>query len=184
MHHVRGPNLWTWVPVTEVWVDLGILEDHPSDTIPGYYERLVEWLPGLIEHRCSVGERGGFLQRVQRGTWAGHVMEHVSLELQTLAGIDDKFFGFGRAREISERGVYKVVISTPDAIIGKTLDGRITSWNEAAERLFGYSATEAIGQQVQMLLPADRLDEEMRILGDLALGRLIDRKSTRLNSSH
>jgi len=108
------------VPVTEVWVDLGVLEDHPSDTIPGYYERLVEWLPGLIEHRCSVGERGGFLQRVKRGTWAGHVMEHVSLELQTLAGIDDKFFGFGRAREISERGVYKVVISTPDAVIGRT----------------------------------------------------------------
>jgi len=120
IHHVRGPNLWTWVPVTEVWVDLGVLEDHPSDTIAGYYERLVAWLPGLIEHRCSVGERGGFLQRVQRGTWAGHVMEHVSLELQTLAGIDDKFFGFGRAREISERGVYKVVISTPDALIGRT----------------------------------------------------------------
>jgi cyanophycin synthetase len=60
------------------------------------------------------------LQRVKRGTWAGHVMEHVSLELQTLAGIDDKFFGFGRAREISERGVYKVVISTPDAVIGRT----------------------------------------------------------------
>ena len=120
MRHVRGPNLWTWVPIQEVWVDLGILEDNPSDTIPGYYERLVEWLPGLIEHRCSVGERGGFLQRLQRGTWAGHVMEHVSLELQTLAGIDDKFFGFGRARETSERGVYKVVISTPDAVIGRT----------------------------------------------------------------
>ena len=120
MHHVRGPNLWTWVPINEVWVDLGILEDHPSDTIPGYYERLVEWLPGLIEHRCSVGERGGFLQRLQRGTWAGHVMEHVSLELQTLAGIDDQFFGFGRARETSERGVYKVVISTPDEVIGRT----------------------------------------------------------------
>ncbi len=120
MHHVRGPNLWTWVPINEVWVDLGILEDHPSDTISGYYERLVEWLPGLIEHRCSIGERGGFLQRLQRGTWAGHVMEHVSLELQTLAGIDDKFFGFGRARETSERGVYKVVISTPDEVIGRT----------------------------------------------------------------
>ncbi len=120
MRHVRGPNLWTWVPVHEVWVDLGILEDHPSDTIAGYYERLVEWLPGLIEHRCSVGERGGFLQRLQRGTWAGHVMEHVSLELQTLAGIDDRYFGFGRARETSERGVYKVVISTPDEVIGRT----------------------------------------------------------------
>ncbi len=120
MKHVRGPNLWTWVPVNEAWVDLGMLEDHPSDTIAGYYERLSAWLPGLIEHRCSVGERGGFLQRLKRGTWAGHVMEHVSLELQTLAGIDDKFFGFGRARETSERGVYKVVISTPDEVIGRT----------------------------------------------------------------
>lgn len=120
MHHVRGPNLWTWVPISEVWVDLGILEDHPSNDIPGYRERLSEWLPGLIEHRCSVGERGGFLQRLERGTWAGHVMEHVSLELQTLAGMGDKAYGFGRARETSERGVYKVVISTADAVIGRT----------------------------------------------------------------
>ena len=54
MNHVRGPNLWTWVPVNEVWVDLGILEDHPSDTIPGYYERLVEWLPGLSKRWCRL----------------------------------------------------------------------------------------------------------------------------------
>ena len=108
MRHVRGPNVWTYVPIIESWVDLGELEDHPSNTIPGYYERLSSWLPGLIEHRCGVGERGGFLMRLKGGTWAGHVMEHVCLELQSLAGLDA---GFGKARETSQRGIYKVVVS-------------------------------------------------------------------------
>ncbi len=117
MRHVRGPNVWTYVPIIESWVDLGELEDHPSNTIPGYYERLSSWLPGLIEHRCGVGERGGFLMRLKGGTWAGHVIEHVCLELQSLAGLDA---GFGKARETSQRGIYKVVVSAPEEQIGIT----------------------------------------------------------------
>ena len=58
--HLRGPNIWTYRPVIEAWVDIGELEDYPSNTLPGLYERLVAWLPGMIEHRCGVGERGGF----------------------------------------------------------------------------------------------------------------------------
>jgi cyanophycin synthetase len=104
---LRGPNIWTYRPVLEAWVDIGELEDYPSNTIPGFYERLTEWLPTLIEHRCSPGVRGGFLARLKEGTWPGHILEHVTLELQNLAGLRG---GFGKARETSTRGVYKVVV--------------------------------------------------------------------------
>ena len=104
---LRGPNIWTYRPVLEAWVDIGGLEDSPSNTIPGFYERLSSWLPALIEHRCGVGERGGFLQRVREGTWPGHILEHVTLELQNMAGMQS---GFGKARSTSVRGVYKVVV--------------------------------------------------------------------------
>ena len=104
---LRGPNQWASFPCLEAWVDLGRLEDFPSHTIPGFNERIMAWLPSMIEHRCSIGERGGFFERLRTGTWMGHVLEHVTLELQTLAGTP---VGYGRAREAKTRGVYKVVI--------------------------------------------------------------------------
>ncbi len=91
----------------EVWVDLNELKDFSSELIPGFNERYKAWLPSVIEHRCSVGERGGFFQRLDRGTYLAHILEHTVLELQTLAGSN---VGFGRARETSEEGVYKVAI--------------------------------------------------------------------------
>ena len=103
---LRGPNIWTNAPVIEAWVDLKDL-DRPSTDFPGFSDRLISWLPSMIEHRCSVGERGGFFQRLRDGTYPGHILEHVTLELQSLAGRD---VGFGRARETSERGVYRVVV--------------------------------------------------------------------------
>lgn len=104
---LRGPNTWTYRPVLEALVDIGELEDFPSNTLPGFVDRLKAWLPGLYEHRCSYGEPGGFLKRLDEGTWPAHIMEHVALELQNLAGMPG---GFGRARETSTRGVYKVVV--------------------------------------------------------------------------
>jgi len=104
---LRGPNIWTYRPVLEVWLDIGPLEDSPSNLIPGFYERLTALLPSLAEHRCGIGEPGGFLLRLREGTWPGHILEHVTLELQTLAGMQG---GFGKARSTSERGVYKVVV--------------------------------------------------------------------------
>ena len=104
---LRGPNIWTYRPVLEAWVDIHDLEDCPSDTIPGMYERLTAWLPGLIEHRCGIGERGGFLQRLRDGTWPAHIIEHVMIELQNLAGMQS---GFGKARQTQQRGVYKVAV--------------------------------------------------------------------------
>ena len=123
---LRGPNMWTYRPVLEAWVDLGELEDFPSNKIPGFYERLSAWLPSLIEHRCSYEEHGGFMRRVQEGTWAGHILEHVALELQNLAGLPG---GFGKTRETSERGVYKVAVR---------------AWHEEVTRTALYNARDLI----------------------------------------
>ncbi|HNI86418.1 MAG TPA: acetate--CoA ligase family protein, partial [Ottowia sp.] len=108
--------MWTYRAVIEAIVDIGELEDFPSNTLPGFYDRLTAWLPGLIEHRCSVGRRGGFLMRLRDGTWPGHILEHVALELQTQAGMKT---GFGKARMTHERGVYKVVIRTRHEAVGR-----------------------------------------------------------------
>lgn len=105
---LRGPSIWTYPPAVETWIDIGELEDFPSDKIPGLYDRLAAWLPGLVEHRCNYDERGGFLRRLKEGTWSGHILEHVVLELMTLAGLPD---GFGRTRETTTRSVYKLVVS-------------------------------------------------------------------------
>lgn len=139
---LRGPNIWTYRPVLEAWVDIGELEDYPSNTIPGFYERLTEWLPTLIEHRCSPGVRGGFLARLKEGTWPGHILEHVTLELQNLAGLRG---GFGKARETSKRGVYKVVVRAWQEQVTRTALNEARDLVMAAieDRPFDVSATVA-----------------------------------------
>jgi cyanophycin synthetase len=107
---LRGPNIWINAPVIEVWVDLKEL-DRPSTDFAGFSDRLMGWLPSMIEHRCSVGTRGGFFQRLRDGTYPAHILEHVVLELQALAGRE---VGFGRARETSEPGLYRVVVKYHD----------------------------------------------------------------------
>ena len=114
--HLSGPNIWTYRPVIEAWVDIGLLEDSPSNTLPGFYERLTTLLPGLIEHRCGVGEPGGFLERLREGTWVGHILEHVVLELQNLAGMRT---GFGKTRQTPVRGVYKMAFRTRQEQVGR-----------------------------------------------------------------
>jgi len=116
VNHLRGPNIWTYRAVIEAWVDIGDLEHSPSNTLPGFYEQLTGYLPGLIEHECSPGVRGGFLQRLQEGTWAAHILEHVCLELQNMAGMRT---GFGKARQTSLTGVYKVAFRTRQEDVGR-----------------------------------------------------------------
>ena len=96
-------------------LDLEELEERPTDKIEGFKERLEELLPTLIEHRCSEGCHGGFFQRVDRGTWMGHVIEHIALEIQTLAGMN---VGFGRTRETKTPGVYNVVFNYLEEKVG------------------------------------------------------------------
>ena len=114
--YLRGPNVWTYRPVLEVWLDLGELEAFPSNLLPGFNDRLVAQLPALIEHHCGVGERGGFLQRLTEGTWAGHVLEHVVIELLNLAGMPT---GFGQTRSTSRRGVYRMVFRARDEQVAR-----------------------------------------------------------------
>ncbi|MCC2956052.1 cyanophycin synthetase [Massilia sp. IC2-477] len=114
--HLRGPNIWTYRPVIEAWLDIGELEDFPSNTLPGFTERLTAWLPGLAAHHCGVGYEGGFLERLRDGTWAGHILEHVVLELQNMAGMKT---GFGKTRSTSQRGVYKMAFRTRDPVVGR-----------------------------------------------------------------
>jgi len=115
--HLRGPNFWTYRPVIEAWLDIGELENYPSNKLPGFYERLTAILPGLIEHRCGVGERGGFCERLRDGTYAGHILEHVVLELQNLAGMRT---GFGKTRQTAEgSGIYKMAFRTRQEQVGR-----------------------------------------------------------------
>src|SRR5581483_9432606 len=113
---LRGPNIWLRRPVLEVWVDLGPLRDMASNEMPGFNDRLMGWLPGLVEHRCSIGERGGFFIRLRRGTYLAHILEHVTLELQDRVGTPA---GFGRARETEQEGLYKVAIEYKEEAVGR-----------------------------------------------------------------
>ena len=114
--YLRGPNIWTYRPVLEAWLDIGELEEYPSNLLPGFTERLTGWLPGLVEHHCGVGYHGGFIERLVEGTWAGHILEHVVLEMQNLAGMKT---GFGKTRSTGEHGVYKMAFRTRDEIVGR-----------------------------------------------------------------
>jgi cyanophycin synthetase len=114
--YLRGPNIWTYRSCIEAWVDIGDFEQFPSNTLPGFTERLTAWLPGLIEHHCGVGERGGFVQRLHEGTWIAHILEHVILELQSLAGMQT---AFGKTRKAAEPSLYKMVFRTHQEQVGR-----------------------------------------------------------------
>lgn len=115
---LRGPNYWSIrrQKLIVMRLDLEDLADKPSNLIPGFYEGLVQALPSLVEHFCSPGCRGGFLSRVQEGTMMGHIVEHVALELQELAGMEA---GFGRTRETGTPGTYQVVFEYQDEQAGR-----------------------------------------------------------------
>lgn len=115
---MRGPNYWSVRrhKLIDMTLDLEEMEERPSDSINGFSERLKAMFPSMHSHRCSVGEAGGFFQRVDEGTWMGHVIEHIALELQTLAGMD---VGFGRTRGFGEEGVYSVVFAYMEENVGR-----------------------------------------------------------------
>jgi cyanophycin synthetase len=148
---LRGPSIWTYRPVFEARIDIGEFEDFPSNKLPGFTERLTAFLPSLIEHRCNYGERGGFVRRLEEGTWIGHVLEHVALELMTLAGLPG---GFGRTRETTERGVYKLAIR---------------NWHDDVTRI-------ALEQGIALILAA--VDNQTFAVADVVdtLRRKVDRK--------
>lgn len=114
---LRGPNYWSVNrhKLIVMVLDLQEMEEKPSNLIAGFKERLESLLPGMYAHRCSVGTPGGFFERVEEGTWMGHIVEHIALEIQSLAGMD---VGFGRTRGYGEPGVYNVVFNYMEEEVG------------------------------------------------------------------
>ncbi|MCI4444164.1 MAG: cyanophycin synthetase, partial [Lentimicrobium sp.] len=114
---LRGPNIWSIKrkKLIQMRLDLEEMEQSPTNKIDGFNERLEAMFPTMIEHRCSEGCRGGFFMRLEKGTWMGHVIEHIALEIQTLAGMDT---GFGRTRETKTPGIYNVVFSYTEENVG------------------------------------------------------------------
>ena len=111
----RGPNYWSYEPCIRMLVDLGSLEHWPSNTIPRFNEKLLKVLPGVGEHSCSLGKRGGFRERLADGTWLGHVAEHVALELQRESGAH---ISRGKTRSAGEAGRYHVIYGYAEERVG------------------------------------------------------------------
>lgn len=153
---LSGANIWAYRPVLEILADIGKYEDVASNQIPGFTERLVELIPSLWEHRCSEGRPGGFLERLRMGTYMGHIIEHIILELQSLAGLD---VGFGRTRGAERRGQYRIVVDYGDPDAAK----------EAAYLAVEIAEKLAENQPVDFNL-AERIEEIREVAEDNMLG--------------
>ena len=137
----RGPNVWHYDKAIQLVVDLGTLESFPSDKLPGFTERLLDLLPGLVNHSCSRGHKGGFVERLNEGTWMGHIAEHVALQLQQSVGHDLRR---GKTRQVTgRRGVYNVIFAFFDENVGLAagdLAVRLVNHLVQAEEGFDFAA--------------------------------------------
>jgi hypothetical protein len=115
LHATRGANYWSRMPITRMDLNIGAYEDISSADVPGFTESLVSAMPGLRDHRCSIGEPGGFLIRLKRGTYCAHIVEHVALELQGMIGYD---VGYGRTRGGDSVGEYTLIFEHEHEAVG------------------------------------------------------------------
>lgn len=115
LHATRGANFWSTRPVMRLDLIVGAYEDISSADVPGFTDTLLSAMPGLEEHRCSIGERGGFIMRLRDGTYAPHIVEHIALELQTMIGHD---VGYGRTRGGDNEGEYTLVFEHMHESVG------------------------------------------------------------------
>lgn len=152
---MRGPNYWSVRrhKLIVMVLDLEEMEELPSNKIDGFRGRLEDMFPSMYSHRCSVGEPGGFFQRVEEGTWMGHIIEHIALEIQTLADMDT---GFGRTRGYGEEGVYNVVFSYIEESVGRYAAKASVKICEALISGEDYNLEEDI-QEMRELREAERL---------------------------
>ena len=159
----RGPNIWSYDKAIHLVVDLGSLEEFPTNTIPGFTDTLLEMLPGLREHSCSRGKRGGFVERLDEGTWLGHVAEHAALALEQVVGHDIRR---GKTRGVKgQKGVYNVIFGYADEQVGLAaarLAVRLVNhlveadpefdWDEELERFILRAERTAFGPSTQAIL--------------------------------
>ncbi len=166
---MRGPNYWSIRrhKLIVMVLDLEDMEQRPTDTIPGFLERLQAMFPTMYEHRCSEGAPGGFFSRVKEGTWMGHVIEHIALEIQTLAGMD---VGFGRTRGYGEDGVYHVVFAYMEESVGRFAAKAAVSIAEALIDGVEYDL-EADIQTMRELREKERLGPSTGSIVDEAVSR-------------
>ncbi|MFY0602782.1 MAG: cyanophycin synthetase [Flavobacteriaceae bacterium] len=152
---MRGPNYWSVRrhKLIVMVLDLQEMEEFPSNKIDGFPERLKAMFPTMYSHRCSEGCEGGFFMRVDDGTWMGHVIEHIALEIQTLAGMDT---GFGRTRGYGEEGVYNVVFSYMEESVGRFAAKSAVAICEALIKGEDYDLASDI-QEMRELREEDRL---------------------------
>ncbi len=152
---MRGPNYWSVRrhKLIVMVLDLEEMEELPSNKIDGFKDRLEAMFPTMYEHRCSVGEAGGFFQRVEEGTWMGHIIEHIALEIQTLAGMD---VGFGRTRGYGEHGVYNVVFAYMEEKVGRFAAKTAVSICEALIKGEDYDLADDI-QEMREIREDERL---------------------------
>jgi cyanophycin synthetase len=159
----RGANIWSYDKAIHLVVDLGTLENYPTNTIPGFTEHILDMLPGLREHSCSRGKRGGFVERLNEGTWLGHVAEHAALALQQVVGHDIRR---GKTRGVKgQKGVYNVIFGYADEQVGLAaarLAVRLVNhlveadpefdWDEELERFILRAERTAFGPSTQAIL--------------------------------
>ena len=161
LHATRGANFWSSRPVMRMDLAVGSYEDISSADVPGFTEALVSAMPGLVEHRCSIGERGGFIVRLRDGTYAAHIVEHVALELQTMIGHD---VGYGKSRGGDVEGEYTLVFEHRHEGVGlraaalaletvqQAFAGTLTNVDHAVAELTALAATPGVPPVQQHVL--------------------------------
>lgn len=166
---MRGPNYWSVRrhKLIQMRLDLEEMENHPTNTINGFKERLEKMFPSMYSHRCSVGSPGGFFSRVEEGTWMGHVIEHIALELQTLAGME---CGFGRTRSTGKHGIYNVVFSYMEEKAGVYTAKASVRIAEALINNTPYDLSEDI-QNLREIREEERLGPSTGCIVDEAMAR-------------
>ena len=146
---LRGANYWSgyWKRLIIMRLDIEDYEEKPTDKIEGFYERMSEAMPTLIKHGCSYQEEGGFMRRVKDGTWAGHVIEHFALELQTLSGME---VGYGRTRETTEKGIYNVVFAYYEEEVGRyAARAAVRLFNDIADGKSVEEIKQTVAEEIQ-----------------------------------
>ncbi|MXV14548.1 cyanophycin synthetase [Hufsiella ginkgonis] len=176
---LRGPNIWSIrrKKLIQMRLDLGEMEHKPTSQIDGFKERLETLIPSLYTHRCSPGHEGGFFERVIAGTWMGHVVEHIALEIQTLAGMD---VGFGRTRQTKTPGIYNVVFAYLEEKVGVYAANAAVAVAEALIVGAGYDLEKDI-TEMRRMRERERFGPSTGSIVDEAVAR--DIPFIRLNSS-